>query len=303
MYDVIIIGAGPTGMSAAIYTARRMMKTLVISKNIGGQMIWASEIANYPGVNTIGAFELAQNMSQQVKKLGVEIKTDEVKKITKQADGVFKIDCGKDSYQSKTIIVAMGLEPKQLNLSRENELVGRGVSYCANCDGPLFKAKSVAVVGGGNSALDAAEVLSKIATQVYLIYHKPKFKGFESLVVKVEAQKNITVMLDSDVAEIIGDQKLEKLKIRHNISKNIQEIDVDGLFIEIGHKPKTEILADLVERDSKGQVVVDLSGKTSHDGIFAAGDVTQSEYKQIIIGCGQGAVAALAAYKYLQEKK
>jgi len=303
MYDIIIIGAGPTGLTAAIYAARRMMKTLVISKNIGGQMVWASEIANYPGVKTIGAIELVQNMSQQVKDFGVGIKIDEVKKIDKNTDGSFKIDGKKQSYLTKTIVLAMGLAPKQLGLARENQLVGKGISYCANCDGPLFKGKPVAVVGGGNAALDATEVLSKIASQVYLIYHKPKFKGFESLVAWVEARKNIIIMLASDVVEIIGEQKLERLKIENKIDRTVKEIKVDGFFIEIGHMPKTEWLADLVERDGKGQINADLSAKTSQAGVFAAGDVTPGEFKQIIIGCGQGAVAALSAYKYLQEKK
>jgi len=303
MYDIIIIGAGPTGLTAAIYAARRMMKTLVISKNIGGQMVWASEIANYPGVKTIGAIELVQNMSQQVKDFGVGIKIDEVKKIDKNTDGSFKIDGKKQSYLTKTIVLAMGLAPKQLGLARENQLVGKGISYCANCDGPLFKGKPVAVVGGGNAALDAAEVLSKIASQVYLIYHKPKFKGFESLVAWVEARKNIIIMLASDVVEIIGEQKLERLKIENKIDRTVKEIKVDGFFIEIGHMPKIEWLADLVERDGKGQINADLSAKTSQAGVFAAGDVTPGEFKQIIIGCGQGAVAALSAYKYLQEKK
>jgi len=303
MYDIIIIGAGPTGLTAAIYAARRMMKTLVISKNIGGQMVWASEIANYPGVKTIGAIELVQNMSQQVKDFGVGIKIDEVKKIDKNTDGSFKIDGKKQSYLTKTIVLAMGLAPKQLGLARENQLVGKGISYCANCDGPLFKGKPVAVVGGGNAALDAAEVLSKIASQVYLIYHKPKFKGFESLVAWVEARKNIIIMLASDVVEIIGEQKLERLKIENKIDRTVKEIKVDGFFIEIGHTPKTEWLADLVERDGKGQINADLSAQTSQAGVFAAGDVTPGEFKQIIIGCGQGAVAALSAYKYLQEKK
>jgi len=303
MYDIIIIGAGPTGLTAAIYAARRMMKTLVISKNIGGQMVWASEIANYPGVKTIGAIELVQNMSQQVKDFGVGIKIDEVKKIDKNTDGSFKIDGKKQSYLTKTIVLAMGLAPKQLGLARENQLVGKGISYCANCDGPLFKGKPVAVVGGGNAALDAAEVLSKIASQVYLIYHKPKFKGFESLVAWVEARKNIIIMLASDVVEIIGEQKLERLKIENKIDRTVKEIKVDGFFIEIGHTPKTEWLANLVERDEKDQIIVDLSAQTSQAGVFAAGDVTPGEFKQIIIGCSQGAVAALSAYKYLQEKK
>ncbi|MDD4271250.1 MAG: FAD-dependent oxidoreductase [Patescibacteria group bacterium] len=303
MFDTIIIGAGPTGMSAAIYAARRMMKTLVISKNIGGQVIWASDIKNYPGIEFIKGFDLITKMSRQVKDLGVEIKADEVKKISKNSDNSFLIEGNKASYTAKTIIIAMGLAPRQLNLDKENELTGRGISYCANCDGPLFKGKTVAVAGGGNAALDAAEVMSKIANKVYLIYRKPQLKAFESLVSAVKDKSNVEIILSSEICQIIGSEKLEKLKIISNISQESRELAVDGLFVEIGHQPKTEVLEGLVERDSLGQVVVDLSGKTSCDGVFAAGDVTQSEFKQIVIGCGQGAVAALSAYQYLQTSK
>lgn len=303
MFDAIVIGAGPTGMTAAMYASRRMMKTLVVSKNIGGQVIWASDVKNYPGIEFVRGVDLINKMSQQVKDLGVDIKIDEVKKISKNDDDSFLVEAGKNSYLAKTIIIAMGLEPKQLNLDRENELTGKGISYCANCDGPLFKGKNVAVVGGGNAALDAAEVMSKIANKVYLIYRQPQLKAFESFILAVKNKNNVEIILNSEICQIIGSSKLEKLEIISNVNKTSRELEVDGLFVEIGHKPKTEAVADLVETDSLGQVVVDLSCKTSCDGIFAAGDVTPSEFKQIVIGCGQGAIAALSAYKYLQIKK
>lgn len=302
MFDIIIIGAGPTGMTAAMYASRRTMKTLVISKNIGGQVILASDIKNYPGIEFIRGVDLINKMSQQAKNLGVDIVIDQVKKISKKDNNSFLVETNKNSYLTKTIIIAMGLEPKQLNLNKEDELTGKGISYCANCDGPLFKGKSVAVVGGGNSALDAAELISKIAAKVYLIYRKSQLKAFESLILSVKNKNNVEIILNSEICEIIGGSKLEKLKIIDNISQTIRELEVNGLFVEIGHKPRTEVVADLVEIDSLGQVVVDLSGKTSCDGIFAAGDVTQIEFKQIVIGCGQAATAALAAYKYIQLK-
>lgn len=302
MFDIIIIGAGPTGMAAAIYASRRMMKTLVISKNMGGQIILASDIENYPGFELVSGVDLINRMSQQVKNSGADIKIDEVKKIGKNDDGSFLVKTSKNSYLTKTIVIAMGLEPKQLNLNREKELTGKGISYCANCDGLLFKGKNVAVIGGGNAALDAAELMSKIASKVYLIYHKPRLKAFESLVLAVKDKANVEMLLNSDIYEIIGETKLEKIKIICNVSQISKELAIDGLFIEIGHAPKTAILAGLVEIDSSGHIIADLSGKTNCDGIFAAGDVTQVEFKQIVIGCGQGAVAALSAHKYLQMK-
>ncbi len=302
MYDTIIIGAGPTGLSAAIYATRRMMKTLVISKNVGGQVIWASDIENYPGIKSIKGPELMLNMQEQAKSLGVVIKMAEVSQIIKKDNGEFTVYASADQYEAKTIIIAMGLAPKQLNLPNEKEFTGKGISYCANCDGPFFKGKTVAIVGGGNAALDAAEVMSKIAHQVYLIYRKAAFRGFASLAKEVKSKNNVKIMLNSEICEISGHEKLAKIKVNHVVDQTKQAYATDGLFIEIGHEPKTDIVANLVERDSKGQIIVDLSGKTSLDGMFAAGDVTQNEFKQIIVGCGQGAVAALAAYKYLQGK-
>lgn len=302
MYDTIIIGSGAAGMTAGIYAVRRKMKTLIIGRQVGGQIIWASTIENYPGFKSVGSFELIQKMQDQVKSLGVEMKTEEVEKVIKDGDS-FSVITDQERYQGKTIIMAMGLSPRRLNIPGEKELTGRGVSYCANCDGPLFKNKVVAVVGGGNAALDAAEVLSKIAKKVYLIYRRSKFKGFEILADKVNKKNNIDIRLDSEIIEILGSQKLEKLKVTNTIEQTVTELRVDGLFIEIGHEPKTDMVAGLVARDSKGQIVVDLSGKTSLNGVFAAGDITQNEFKQIIISCGQGAVAALSAYKYLQTKK
>lgn len=302
MFDVIIIGAGPAGMTAAMYAKRRMMKVLVISKNIGGQVIWASDIKNYPGIEFIKGVDLIGKMSKQVKDFGVDIVVDEVKRIAKNNDGSFLITANQNNYHAKTIIAAIGLAPKKLHLPKENEFIGQGISYCATCDGPLFKGKDVAVVGGGNSALDAADVMSKIANKVYLIYRGSRLKAFESLVAEIQDKNNVEIMLNSEITEILGGEKLEKIKIINNISQNFTELNIQGLFIEIGHGPETDILDDLVATDDSGQIIVDFNGKTSCDGIFAAGDVTQNEFKQISISCGQGATAALSAYKYLQTK-
>ncbi|MDD4901007.1 MAG: FAD-dependent oxidoreductase [Patescibacteria group bacterium] len=301
MFDTIIIGAGPTGLTAAIYATRRMMKTLLISKNVGGQIIWTSDIENYPGIKLIRGPQLAVSMQEQAKSFGVEMRTAEVTKIEKQADGNFMIHAGQEKFLSKTVIIAMGLSSRPLDLPGEKELVGRGISYCANCDGQFFRGKVVAVVGGGNAALDAAEVMSKIASKVYLIYRGSQFKAFEILIARVKERKNIDIMMNSNITELTGKEKLTAIKATSG--QEVKELAVDGLFVEIGHQTQTDLVAGLVERDAKGQITIDLSGKTSLAGMFAAGDVTQTEFKQIVIGCGQGAVAALSAYKYLQGKK
>lgn len=302
MYDTIIIGSGAAGMTAGIYAVRRKMKTLIIGKQLGGQIILASTIENYPGFKTVGSFELVQKMEDQAKSFGVEMKTEEVVEIIKK-DDIFLVITNKEQYQGKTIIMAMGLSPRWLNILGEKELTGKGVSYCANCDAPLFKNKIVAIVGGGNSALDAAEVLSKIASQVFLIHRANRFRGFENLVAKVQQRSNVEIILDSGVQEIIGQNKLEKIIIINNKINKTRELNLNGLFIEIGREAHIEIAIDLVKLDANKKIIIDLNCQTSQQGIFAAGDITQVSFNQIVIACGQGAIAALSAYKYLQGKK
>lgn len=301
IYDTIIVGAGPAGMSAAIYAARREMKVLVISENIGGQVIWASEIENYPGFSNIKSFELVQKMQEQVKENNVDIINTKIEEVTKIGTGfILKTNIGQ--YQTKTVIVAMGLAPRTLGVPGEKELNGRGVAYCANCDGPFYKNKTVAVIGGGNAALDAAEVMSKIAAQVYLIHHHDKFQGFEVLVDKVKSAANIKIFSQFDVKEIKGVQKVEGIVISDCNSGDSQELKIDGVFVEIGRKADTDLVKDFVNRDNKEQIIIDANCATDTAGIFAAGDVTNAPFKQIVIAAGQGAVAALSAYQYLQLK-
>ncbi len=300
MYDIIIIGAGPAGMTAAIYSARREMKTLVIGKEMGGQLVWASEIENYPGVKSISAFDLIMNMQGQVKDLGVEIKQKEVTKIQKK-DDIFYISCNNDVFEAKTVILSLGLFPRVLDIPKEKELTGKGISYCANCDGPFYKGKTVAVIGGGNSGVDAAEVLSKIAKKVYLIHRGDQLKAFESLIKKVKERENIEIILNSEPKEFIGKEKLNKIVIE-NKSKEEKEIEIDGVFIEIGRTANTTLVQSFVDRSPVGEILVNDLCETKTSGLFAAGDVTQNKFKQISIASGQATTAALSAYKYLQEK-
>jgi len=303
IYDIIIVGAGPAGLTAGIYAARREMKTLVIGKEVGGQMIWASEIENYPGFKSINSYDLVMKMQEQVKALGVEIKTTEIKKIDKNEEG-FTLYTNKEEYKTKTVIMALGLSPRRLAIPGEAELAHKGVSYCANCDGPFYKSKVIAVAGGGNSALDAAEVLSKIGKQVYLIHRRDEFRAFEVLIEDVKERDNIELLLDTEIKEIIGKDRVEKIKVVNNKTQEEKEIAVDGVFVEVGRIANTDLVADLVERDKKDQIIVDENQNTKTPGLFAAGDVTnKSNFKQITIAMGEATIAALAAYQYLQLKR
>lgn len=230
MYDTIIIGSGPAGMTAGIYAARREMKTLILGKELGGQLIWASEIENYPGFKSISNFELISKMQEQVKNLGVEIKTEEVKKIEK-TDDKFILHTNKSQFEAKTVILALGLVPRRLAIPGEREFTGKGVSYCATCDGPFYKNKTVAVAGGGNSAVDATEILSKIAAKVYLIHRRDEFRAFEALVEEVKSKKNVELVLSSEIKEVVGSNKLEKIKVVNKKTGQEKEIAVDGLFV------------------------------------------------------------------------
>lgn len=302
MYDLIIIGSGPAGMTAGIYAARREMKVLIIGKEIGGQMVWASEIENYPGFEKISAFDLINKFKEQTVNFGVEMKNDEVKQVERTDEGNFLLHTNRETFEAKTVIVAMGLSPRRLAVKGEVEFNGRGVSYCANCDGPFFKNKKVAVIGGGNSALDAAEVLSKIASQVYLIQHNDKFKAFDSLVAEVQDRENIEIILNADVESIEGENKVEKIKIADVKSKEEREIELDGVFIEVGRIASTDLVGEFVDRNEKHQIIVNSKTETKTPGLFAAGDVTNCDFKQITIATGQATIAALEAYQYLQLK-
>lgn len=302
MYDTIVIGSGPAGITAGIYAARREMKTLIIGKELGGQLVWAHEIENYPGFKKISAFELIQNLKDQVLSFGVEIKEAEVKKIDKTDQNSFFVYFGQEKVETKTIIIAMGLSPRRLAIPGEEKFSGKGVSYCANCDGPFFRNKIVGVVGGGNSAFDAAEVLSKIAKEVYLFIRDEKsIKAFDTLVNEVKSRPNIKILINTEIKEIAGSNHLEKV-IYANIKENkLNTLDLDGLFVEIGRIAHTDLVSDFVERMSNGQIISDNLCQTKTPGVFVAGDVSSlSEFKQISIASGQATIAALSAYKYLQ---
>lgn len=302
IYDVIIIGGGPAGLTAALYSSRRTLKTLVLTKDLGGQAAITHDIENYPGIELTDGLTLMQKFAKQAQKFGAEIKYGEVKEIKKQKKD-FLVEAAKEKFLGRAIILAFGLLPKNLDIPGEKEFKGRGVSYCATCDAPLYKNKTVAVIGGGNSALDAAELLAKIAQKVYLIHRRDQFRGEEIIIEKLKKEPKIEMVLSSEILEIKGNQIVKSIVIRNNGDKALKELLIDGVFVEIGYETETHFIKKLIKLNGHGEIITDKDTNTSQPGIFACGDVTDCAYKQVVISAGEGAKAALQAYKYLYLKK
>lgn len=299
MYDIVIIGAGPAGMTAAIY-ARRANKTVLIieAKTYGGQIVNALDIENYPTAEHISGFDFATKMYEQVKKMGAEVVFTTAKKINDL--GVVKeivTDDGK--YTAKTVIIATGLENRPLGLGEE-KMIGRGISYCATCDGAFYKGKTVAVVGGGNTALSDVLVLADLAEKVYLIHRRTEFRGEAKLVEQVKNRANVELVLDSEVEKLEGEKRLEAVEVK-NKNGEVRRILVDGLFVAVGQMPKNENFADVIEVDEAGYILADESCETNVAGIFVAGDNRKKEVRQLVTATSDGAVAALKAVQYLSE--
>jgi len=294
MYDAIIIGAGMAGMTAGIYAKRRELKTLIIASELGGQMAKNLDIENWPGEDHISGAELAQKMQKQLQKFAAEFKFEFVTKIV-QNNNRFTVKTSSNSYNAKSIILAFGKTPRKLGIPGEDKFIGKGISYCVTCDGPIFRGKDVAIIGGGNSALDAALVMSKIATKVYLIHRSAEFRADELIIDKVKKSENIEIITSANVIEAIGDQTLQQIKL-----DNSKTLDISAMFVEIGSIVDDTIVHDLVKTDDKKQIITDDNQMTSIAGIFAAGDLSDSPYKQLVVAAGEGATAALSAYKFLQ---
>ncbi len=301
-YDLIIIGAGPAGLAAAVYSARRALKTLVIAKSIGGQMALAREIENYPGFELIPGFELAEKFLSQAKKFGAEFEFNEVASVKKNKSG-FTVYTSQKEYSASAVILAFGLTPKNLDAPGEKELTGRGVSYCATCDGPFYKNKIVAVAGGGNSALESAEYLARLAKKVYLIHRSENFSADKYLLAEVKKMKNVEFACCYEVKEVKGENKVEGLVLQAVGKKETKEINLDGVFVEIGHQAKTDWLKGAVDLNAKGEIIIGRGGVSSVPGIFAAGDCSDDSHKQVVIAAGAGAQSALEAYKFITAKK
>ena len=311
MYDVIVVGGGPAGMSASIYTARKKLKTLLLTEEFGGQAAKSGEVENYLGFKKLSGAELTSKFQEHIETIGVETKTAAVESINKLEKGPpageagFEVKSKDETFQAKSIIITSGKVPRPLNIPGEKEFLGKGISYCATCDGPLFSNKTVAVIGGGNSALDAAIELEKHAAKVYILNLNPDFQGDEIRKDHVRESKKIGTISEAEITEVNGDQVLKGLKYKNLKSNEIKKLTVDGIFVEIGWTPATEPVKDLVDLDLNDlkEIKIDGDNQTSIPGIFAAGDVTSIKEKQIIIAAGEGAKAALAAWKYLVTNK
>ncbi len=303
LYDIAVIGGSAAGLTAALYSARQGMRTIVLTKDIGGQMLLTNEIQNYPGIASVTGFDLAAKLRQQAQLYGVEFVYEEVTSVQedRECPGLcFKIQTTGKEYNASAVILAFGKTPKDLGVPGEQELKGRGVSYCAVCDGPLFKGKTVAVIGSGDQALEAANYLSGVTGRVYLIHNYSRPIGSEEMIDQVLNLKNVAAVPNSKVVGINGDLAVSSITLLGTETGSRRDLAVDGLFIEIGYVAKTGFLSGLVRLNDKDEVEVDKDARTSHYGIFAAGDVTDSTYKQAVISAAQGSIAALSAYNYIQ---
>lgn len=295
IYDLMIIGAGPAGITAAIYAARKRMDFLVLTVNVGGQVTFSSTIENYTGFQYITGEELAAKFYDHLKQHNFDFRMEEARKVSVE-NGVFKVTTDNGDYSGKTVIVATGRRPRELNVPGEREFKNRGVSYCATCDAPLFNGMDVAVVGGGNSGLEAVLQLMKIANSVYLIEVMPQLKADPILIEKAKASSRVYMWTNSRVLEVVGDRTVKGVKV---LKEGIELfLPVGGVFVEIGSTPNSEIV-DFVEKNRWGEIIVNCACETSFPGLFAAGDVTNVPEKQIIVAAGEGCKAALSAFRYL----
>ena len=303
MYDVIILGGGPAGLTAGIYAARAKASVLILDEGMpGGQLILTHEIANYPGVNEISGYQLASTMKQQAEKFGCQIKSnvhitgielnDKVKKVTVNE---------KETFESKTVILAVGGKSRMLNVKGEVEFKGKGISYCATCDGDFFQDKEIIVVGGGNSALEEADSLTKYASKVTIVHQFDHFQAFEHAVQTAKNNPKIDFIMESTITEFHGDQKLEKVSIKNLKTEEVKEHNIDGVFIFIGYVPDTKKLEGLIEMNNYGEIVTNKKLQTNVLGVFAAGDCLEKPYRQVTTAVSDGTIAALAAMEYINE--
>lgn len=303
-YDCIVVGAASAGLTAALYLSRQSSSTLVISKDIGGQALLTDDIENYPGFDQISGFELMNKFQQQAAAYGTKFVYDEVTSVGKLDSGDFTVKTRDQEFTSTALILAFGKTPRNLDVPGEEEFRGRGVSYCAVCDGPLFKNMPIAVVGIGEHVLQAAVYLSGLASKLYVVYKGSRISEDDEMYMQLKQKDNVEFLVNYSVERIDGTMAVTKVNIRSNQkdSTDSRELEVEGLFIEMGYVARTDFVEGFVELNKNREIVIDKLGNTSQEGVFAAGDVTDMPYKQAVISAGQGSVAALSAYNYIQKK-
>lgn len=299
IFDLVIIGAGPAGITASVYAARQRLKFMVIAKDIGGQAALSGDVENYTGYQFISGPELAAKFEEHMRKFDFPLKEgEESLDIGNKEAGVFKVRTNKAEYECKSIIIASGKKSKELGLPGEKEFKNKGVTYCAICDGPLFTGKDVAIIGAGNSALDAAVQMIKIARKVYIINIGAELGGDAITREQIQDSQSVTILNDTRITAILGEKMVSAIRIKQNNKQEEKVLPVQGVFIEIGLVPNAEFARD-IEKNALGEITVGCGNETNIPGIFAAGDVTDVAEKQIIIAAGEGAKAALGAFKYL----
>lgn len=298
VYELIIVGAGPAGITAAVYAARKKMDFLVLTTDVGGQVVLSSEIENYTGFQYITGEELGAKFHEHLKRYEFDFKMEEAEKVEREGD-LFRVRGKIGTYLSKTVIIATGRKPRELKVAGETDFKNRGVTYCATCDGPLFEDLDVAVVGGGNSGLEAVLQLIKIAKSVYLLHRRSEFRADTVLVEKAKASDKVKIWLNTQVKEIVGDKLVTGIRVERDREERL--LPVQGVFVEIGAVPNSEVV-DFVEKKRAGEIVVNCKCETSVPGLFAAGDVTNVPEKQIVVAAGEGCKAALSAFRYISQR-
>jgi len=306
IYDLIIIGGGPAGITAGIYAGRQRMKTILITKEFGGQMAKKStEVCNYPGFPRISGMDLIEKFVEHLQTQEfVEIKMSEIGKIEKEGDIFTVTTTETEKIQSKTVIVATGVDPRPLEAVGEKQFIGKGVSYCVTCDGPIFRNKTIAIVGGGNAGLEAALFMTNYANKNYVLEFGSELKADEVNKRDAEKSDKIEIIKNASVKEIKGEVMVNSLVYQDNVSKEMKTIEVSGVFIEIGSQPATALAKGLVDFSKRDEIIVDSEiFSTKTPGLFAAGDNNSGPYKQIVTAAGEGCKTALAAYDYLRKLK
>jgi thioredoxin reductase (NADPH) len=304
-FEVIVLGGGPAGLTAGIYCARAKMKTLILTDGTpGGQMILTHEIANYPGVERASGYELSNTMKNQAKKFGAVIKSN-IKITRLELEGEVKsVEVnGKELFRASVVILSPGGKPRSLNVPGEREFKGKGISYCATCDGDFFQDKEIIVVGGGNSALEEAVSLTKYATRLTVVHQFDHFQGFQHAIDEAKANPKIDFLMESKIIEFIGDESLKRVRIQHQATNEIIQKVIDGVFILIGYEPNTESLRGLVDLNEWNEIVTKDNLETNIPGVFAAGDAIHKRYRQITTAVADGTVAALSAVEYIRTTK